>query len=86
MHRNMRRIGDQFALVIKYSAGKIQPLFNVHTAGGLLQHQPHLFGHRHKQMIKNFQLHRVGSGVFYACIGVRNGAGRFGYLALLGEQ
>ena len=59
MHRNMRRVGDQFAIPVEHGAGEIKPFLDVDRIGGLLQHQAHLLGRGHEQIIENLQHHRV---------------------------
>ena len=62
MHRHMRRIGHQAPFRIKHRTGKIQPLFDVHGIGGVLQRHAHLLGDGHEQIVENLQQHGVGLG------------------------
>ena len=62
MHRHMRRVGDQRAVVREHRAGEIEPLLDVDRIGGVLQRHAHLLGDRHEQVVEHFQHHRVGMG------------------------
>ena len=64
MHRHMRRIGHQTPLGVKHRAGKIQPLFNVHRIGGVLQRHAHLLGDGHEQIVENLQQNRIRLGAY----------------------
>ena len=62
MHRHVRRVGDQRAVVREHRAGKIKPLLDVDRIGGVLQRHAHLLGDRHEQVVEHLQHHRVGMG------------------------
>ena len=75
MHRHVRGVGNQAAGRIKHGAGKIQPLFDIDRACGIGEHRSHLFGNRHKKIIKNFEHYRVSFGTNGVSDGPGLGAG-----------
>ena len=58
--RNMGRVGNQVAVLIKQGAGEIESLFHVHRMCGVLQGDPHLFGDAHETVVINLQGYGVG--------------------------
>ena len=69
VHRHMRCIGNQRAVCVKHSAGKIQPLLDVDRMGRVLQPITHLLGNRHEQVAEDLQHHRVRIGAQRAPLG-----------------
>ena len=55
----MWRVGYKRTIRGKDSAGKVQPLLDVHRVGGVLQGNAHLLGDRHEQVVENLQRNRV---------------------------
>ena len=62
MHRHVRRIGDQAAGAVEDRAGEVEPLLDVDRIGGVLQHDAHLLGDRHEQVVEDLEHHRIGFG------------------------
>ena len=62
MHRHVRRVGDEFALVVEDRAGEVEPLLDVDGVGGLLERQPHLLGDVHEEVVEDLEHDRVGVG------------------------
>ncbi len=59
MNRDMGCIGDQHAIGVEDRAGKIEPFFDVHGIGRVLQGDTHLLGNRHEQIVEHFQHNRI---------------------------
>ena len=59
VHGDMGRIGHQAAAAIEEGTGKIQPLFDVHRAGGLPQPLAHPLGDGAESVLVQLQLHRI---------------------------
>ena len=62
MHRHVRGVGDQRAFGAEHRAGKVEAFLDVHRIGGVLQHDAHLLGDRHEQVVEHFQHHGIGFG------------------------
>ncbi len=62
MHRHVRRVGDQRAVMGEHRAGEIEPLLDVDRIGGVLQRHAHLLGDRHEEIVEHLQHHRIGMG------------------------
>ena len=62
MHRHVRRVGDQRAVMREHRAGEIEPLLDVDGVGGVLQRHAHLLGDRHEEVVEDFQHDRIGLG------------------------
>ena len=62
MHRHVRRVGHQRAVMGKHRAGEIQPLLDVDRVGGVLQRHAHLLGDRHEKVVEHLQHYWIGMG------------------------
>ncbi len=59
VHGDMGCIGHQAAAAIEEGTGEIQPLFDVHRAGGLPQPLAHPLGDGAEAVLVQLQLHRI---------------------------
>ena len=62
MHRHVRRVRHQRAVVGEHRAGEVEPLLDVHRVGGVLQRDAHLLGDRHEQVVEHLEHDRIGLG------------------------
>ena len=62
MHRHVRGVGDQRAVVGEHGAGEVEPLLDVDRIGGVLQGDAHLLGDRHEEVVEHLEHHRIGVG------------------------
>ncbi len=62
MHRHVRRVRHQGAVMREHRAGEIEPLLDVHRIGGVLQRDAHLLGDRHEQVVEHLEHDRIGLG------------------------
>ena len=62
MHRHVRRVRHQRAVVREHRAGEVEPLLDVHRIGGVLQRDAHLLGDRHEQVVEHLEHDRIGLG------------------------
>ena len=62
VYRDVRRIGDQVAVRTEQGTGEIQALLDVDRIRCVLQRGAHVFGHRHKQVVEDFEHNRIGAG------------------------
>ena len=62
MHRHVRRVRHQRAVVGEHRAGEVEPLLDVHRVGGVLQRDAHLLGDRHEQVVEHLEHDRIGPG------------------------
>src|SRR3954470_23712500 len=61
MHRHVRGIRHQRAVVRKDRTGENEPLLDIHRVGGVLQRDAHLLGDRHEQVVEHLQ--HIGSAL-----------------------
>ena len=59
VHGDMGCVGHQVAAAIEEGTGEIQPLFDVHRAGGLPQPLAHPLGDGAEAVLEQFQLYRI---------------------------
>ena len=57
-------VGNQLPSLVEYGAGEIETFLDIDRIGCVLKCIPHLFGDRHKQLVKYFQQHRVDPGSY----------------------
>ena len=62
MHRHVRRVRHQRAVMREHRAGEVEPLLDVDRIGGVLQRDAHLLGDRHEQVVEHFEHDRIGLG------------------------
>ncbi len=60
VHRHVRGVGDEAAVGVEQGAGEVEPLLDVHRAGGALQRGAHGLGHAHEAAVEQLQGHGIG--------------------------
>src|SRR6185295_15971573 len=53
---------------------KVETLLNIDRMGGVLQHDTHLFGDRHEEIVENLEHDRIGAGADRGASGKRRDA------------
>ena len=62
VHRHVGGVGDQVAARVEDGAAEVESLLDVDRHRGVLQHQAHLLGDVHEQVVEDLQLDRVDGG------------------------
>ena len=76
VHRDVRRIGDQRALGVKYRAREVEPLLDVDAGRRRLERDSHFLRDGHEEVVENLEADRIDPGASRLSAVEWNGAGQ----------